>query len=147
MDIIKAKKLFAPPDKPDATKLHLILKVNQGFESLAMELCDLIPKSEKLDSFVQELHKVRLQIVFDIEHTKTGKAPAAPAETGPVPPAKPAKTGGKKAAVETKAPVTPAAPVIPQAPATPENDNFDNSEFSNEDDENNNDNDDEEGFA
>lgn len=121
MDIIKAKKLFAPPEKPDSTKLHLILKVNQGFEALAMELCDLIPKSEKLDAFVQELHKVRLQVVFDIEHVKTGKK----IEETPVIPAKKPK-GGKVVRVTEPPPEPPADLTIADSNDT--NDEIDNEE-------------------
>lgn len=134
---MQAKKLFAPPDKPDATKNHLILKVNQGFETLAMEICDLIPRSPKLDSFVQELHKVRLQVVFDIEHAKTGKKEEASAATAP--PKK--QRGGKTppaASAETKNLTIADVPTSLTQPA-PEQDDED----ATDDDENNNDN---EGF-
>lgn len=106
MDIMQAKKLFAPPEKPDASRQHLIMMVNKSFEALAMELCELTPNSPILSDMVKELHKIRLQVVFDIEHAPVKKAKKDEAPTKPEKPAKPAK-GAKNPPAEKPATPTP----------------------------------------
>lgn len=75
---MQAKKLFSPPDKMDGTKLHLINMANKSFETLAMDLADLCPKSEHLDEVIHEINKARLLFNHSIEIMKTGKNPEPP---------------------------------------------------------------------
>ena len=85
MELMQAKKLFAPPDKIDGTKSHLINMANKSFETLAMDLVDLCPKAEHLDEVIHEINKARLLFNHSIEIMKIGKekpleseAPKAP---------------------------------------------------------------------
>ena len=78
MEVMQAKKLFSPPDKMDGTKVHLINMANKSFETLAMDLADLCPKSEHLDEVIHEINKARLLFNHSIEIMKTGKNPEPP---------------------------------------------------------------------
>lgn len=77
---MQAKKLFSPPDKMDGTKLHLINMANKSFETLAMDLVELCPKSEHLDEVIHEINKARLLFNHSIETLKMGKEKPAPIE-------------------------------------------------------------------
>lgn len=96
MDIMQAKKLFAPPDKLDGTQSHLINMANKGFESLAMELCELAPNTKHLDEVIHELNKIRLLYVHSIGLTPTKKE--------------------QQPEIQAKAPKTPKPPKTPVEP-------------------------------
>lgn len=128
MDFLQAKKLFAPPDKLDGTKMHLINMANKGFESLAMELCELAPTSKHLDEVIHELNKARLLFVHSIEHTKTGKE--VPAEKVK-PPKTPRKPTPPKEAEKTETTTQP----VPELDPVPENNNNDDADEGDGEDE------------
>lgn len=81
MELMQAKKLFSPPDKIDGTKLHLINMVNKAFETLAMDLVSIAPKSEHLDEVIHDVNKARLLFNHSIEIMKTGKEKPVDPET------------------------------------------------------------------
>lgn len=121
MEVMQAKKLFSPPDKLDGTKQHLINMANKGFEALAMELCELAPKSPHLDEVIHDLNKARLLFNHGVEVTKDGKKVEAPAVIPPKtakPPKEPKAPKGPKQ--ETKP-----APELDPVPENTNNDDAD----------------------
>lgn len=96
MELMQAKKLFSPPDKIDGTKLHLINMANKSFETLAMDLVELCPKSEHLDEVIHEINKARLLFNHSIEIMKTGKEKPAPIEAPKAPKAEKPKKEKKQ---------------------------------------------------